>query len=539
MSLGSTGGRLAPTKKACTTTCPRVNPTGEAGLGWRNLDCGYSLEASLKPTVDLPLRGLRLVVTGLDLQQDEHRGIAVYSKSLLRALRLSGAELWLLTDFDPKLRGASLSRAPRGAQQLVFSARVLESLNRGFKPALMPLASSKLAVRFGLVRKALMLWSALGDVGDLFTRRRYDLGLARRVELASLFDSPYSRVERLLYLEDLTGILCARNVFVNSFRAALGKNSKPIRIELGDFDGLVTTCPLHVTCDPGKKFVQTVHDLIPLEYVQTTDHAGAFSRRLESCLRANRVFVSSSTQVKYNRSYGTGSTSQAVVIQPPSLQMPTPWQRKLFEQDVINATRWSGIRNKSLQAFRYVLFNSSVEPRKNLLFVIKAYRQSGLAERGIRLCVTGQLKKDGYSDSVAEQANESVVLTGYIDESTKANLFLHAMLVLSPSLVEGFGIPVLDAACVGVPAIASPSESHREIQSINDFKELVWLCDTRDPLDWSIAMRELAESEMSKAESNSEKREQRLARYDRLKREISEQFRESLCKQILISNKKR
>lgn len=328
-------------------------------------------------------------------------------------------------------------------------------------------------------------------------------------------------------------------MFVNSFRAALGKNSKPIRIELGDFDGLVTTCPLHVTCDPGKKFVQTVHDLIPLEYVQTTDHAGAFSRRLESCLRANRVFVSSSTQVKYNRSYGTGSTSQAVVIQPPSLQMPTPWQRKLFEQDVINATRWSGIRNKSLQAFRYVLFNSSVEPRKNLLFVIKAYRQSGLAERGIRLCVTGQLKKDGYSDSVAEQANESVVLTGYIDESTKANLFLHAMLVLSPSLVEGFGIPVLDAACVGVPAIASPSESHREIQSINDFKELVWLCDTRDPLDWSIAMRELAESEMSKAESNSEKREQRLARYDRLKREISEQFRESLCRQILISNKKR
>ena len=497
------------------------------------------MEASLKLTTDLPLQGLRLVVTGLDLQQAEHLGIAVYSKALLRALRLSGAELWLLTDFDPKLQGASLRSAPMPARQLVFSARVLEALNRGFRPTLIPLASTKLARKSGLVRKALKLWAGLLELpADLLMRKRYNLRRARRVELATLFDNPYTRIERLLYLDDLAGILCARNVFVSSFRAALGKRSPPIQLHLGDFDGLVTTCPLHLSCDRDKAFVQTVHDLIPLEYVQTTDHAGAFSRRLQSCLAANRLFVSSATERKYMAGYGASpATSQAVVIQPPSLQMPAPYKRRLLEQNVLHPSHRAKARNNSLQAFRYVLFNSSVEPRKNLLFVIKAYRQSGLAEQGIRLCVTGQLKKDDYSQAVAEQADDSVLLTGYIDENTKTSLFLHAMMVLSPSLVEGFGIPVLDAACVGAPVIASPSESHREIQSLHDFSELVWICDTRDPLDWSIAMKDIAASELARVSTISEERQRRLERYDHLEAEVFERFRHTLCDQVLAGFK--
>ena len=499
------------------------------------------MQASLKPTADLPLKGLRLVVTGLDLQQMEHRGIAVYSKALLRALRNSGAELWLLTDFDPKLKGTSLRNAPAAARQLEFSARVLEALNRGFQPALVPLISTKLARRSSLVRRALKLWAGLLELPEnLLMRKRYDLRQARRVELATLYDNPYTRIERLAYVDDLAGILCARDVFVSSFRAALGKGTPPIKLNLGDFDGLVTTCPLHLSCDGDKAFVQTVHDLIPLEYVETTDHAGAFSRRLQSCLAANRLFVSSATERKYIAGYGASpTTSHAVVIQPPSLQMPAPYKRRLFEQNVLHPSRRAKARNNSLQAFRYVLFNSSVEPRKNLLFVIKAYRLSGLSEQGIRLCVTGQLKNDVYSQAVAEQADDSVLLTGYIDENTKASLFLHAMMVLSPSLVEGFGIPVLDAACVGAPVIASPSESHREIQSLHDFKQLVWICDTRDPLDWSIAMKDIAALQLTRISTStiSEERQRRLERYDLKETEVFECFQRKLCDQVLAGLK--
>jgi glycosyltransferase involved in cell wall biosynthesis len=486
-----------------------------------------------------PLQGLRLVVTGLDLQQQEHRGIAAYSKALLKALACSGAELWLLTDFEPKLSGGSLRRAPAGAKQLVFSARVLEALNRGHQAAPLPLAATVLARRSAWAKKVVKAWRLVQELpGYLLLRGRYRLRRAKRVDLLSLFDNPYVRLERLRYFEDLTGILCARNLYINSFRAAAGRHSQPIAVELEPFDGLISTCPLHLrTCGNGP-FIQTIHDLIPLEYMQTTDHAGAFSRRLESCLATGRLFVSSSTQRKFKATFGEASgTGEAVLIQPPSLQLPEPHQWSLADQNLLRPSPRLKGELGNLQAFRYVLFNSSVEPRKNLLFVIRAYRRSGLAEHGIRLCVTGQLKKDDYSRSVAEQADESVLLTGYIDEPTKALLFLNALMVLSPSLVEGFGIPVLDAACLGAGVIASPSESHREIQAMHDFQSLVWLCDTRDPLDWAIAMQRLAAEESTRigqsSGSGSGERQRRLRRYRHQKDQVFEAFRGAVCQQVM------
>ena len=56
-----------------------------------------------------------------------------------------------------------------------------------------------------------------------------------------------------------------------------------------------------------------------------------------------------------------------------------------------------------------------------------------------------------------------------MDETSKLDLYLNALGLLSPSLVEGFGIPVLDGACLGMPTVASNCESHLEIQNLHDF----------------------------------------------------------------------
>jgi len=76
-----------------------------------------------------------------------------------------------------------------------------------------------------------------------------------------------------------------------------------------------------------------------------------------------------------------------------------------------------------------------------------------------------------------------------VDEATKRQLFLNALAVVCPSLVEGFGIPVLDGACLGLPVIASPSESHQEIRGLYDFDQHVLLCSTLQTSDWASAMR--------------------------------------------------
>ena len=113
---------------------------------------------------------------------------------------------------------------------------------------------------------------------------------------------------------------------------------------------------------------------------------------------------------------------------------------------------------------QFLLFNSSVVPHKNLLFALRAYMESGIERLGVHFCITGQPQHDAYSRAVADLVTKhnSVIFTGYVDEATKRHLYLNALALISPSLVEGFGIPVLDAACLGLPALASPIGSHRD-----------------------------------------------------------------------------
>ena len=78
-----------------------------------------------------PLQGLKILVTAYDLEQSEHRGIAVYSKSLMRCLHEAGAEVWLLTEFFDKLSGKGLNRLPKSTKAMIHNARILNSLALG------------------------------------------------------------------------------------------------------------------------------------------------------------------------------------------------------------------------------------------------------------------------------------------------------------------------------------------------------------------------------------------------------------------------
>ena len=172
-----------------------------------------------------------------------------------------------------------------------------------------------------------------------------------------------------------------------------------------------------------------------------------------------------------------------------------------------------------MNPFRYLLFNSSVEARKNLFLMAEAYAQSGLSNQGIHLCVTGKLKNDDYSNSIKEivQQEPGILLTGYVDEATKLDLYLNALALLSPSLVEGFGIPVLDAACLGLPAIVSDSASHLEISNLYDFSEKVFPLSPLKSRDWADAMAAFAGlgSQLSIPEQAISERKRRILRYER------------------------
>ncbi len=506
-----------------------------------------------------PLRGMKIVVTAIDLEQTEHRGIAVYSKAVLRAIKKSGAEVWLLTEYEPKLTEPKLKILPFNTQHLIYVSRVFESLVSGQRKLNSPSIKRQILQQVPLGGWCLgILDQASKYFNKLKPRKYYGKSDYSEIDLSKLVDNPYLQHERLEYLKWVDGLLCANKIYLNSMLLAEKIDSKPLELDLIGYDGMISTCPLYIKALNTKFNVQTIHDLIPLEYFPTADRPSIFAQRLQRCSDSARIFVSTATKNKFTQYIKKGECdAETVIIQPPSLNLNPEFTAQ--SHDLISLFPSSGENrlNSKIIPFRYILFNSAVESRKNLIFAIKAYRESRLGQEGIKLCITGSLKDDDYSRRIESivSNDKDIILTNYIDEATKRDLFLNAMLLISPSLVEGFGIPVLDAACLGLVALTSPSLTHQEIRNQYDFKNYVCICDNHNSSELAKAMKLFARKEagpkletlrstktntkimrLLNLNKNQIRRNARAERYEYYQKLINQNFQNKIIE--LITNKK-
>jgi glycosyltransferase involved in cell wall biosynthesis len=116
---------------------------------------------------------------------------------------------------------------------------------------------------------------------------------------------------------------------------------------------------------------------------------------------------------------------------------------------------------------RYLLFVSTVEPRKDLDTLIDAFEM--LRDRGEydgELVVVGRVgwKADETVRRMRESRwRSSIRHLDYVTRDRLATIYRHAEAFVMPSLYEGFGLPVLEAMGHGVPVIASRSSSLPEV----------------------------------------------------------------------------
>src|SRR5580692_5722178 len=106
----------------------------------------------------------------------------------------------------------------------------------------------------------------------------------------------------------------------------------------------------------------------------------------------------------------------------------------------------------------YLLCASTSHPHKNLIALLRAYRQAG----GLpHLVITGVR---GFAAREVEKiAGDSVKITGWIPREQLYELFRGARGFIYPSTFEGFGMPVLEAMAAGVPVACSDIPPLREI----------------------------------------------------------------------------
>ncbi|MGK5094022.1 glycosyltransferase family 1 protein [Deltaproteobacteria bacterium TL4] len=120
------------------------------------------------------------------------------------------------------------------------------------------------------------------------------------------------------------------------------------------------------------------------------------------------------------------------------------------------------------EAEGYFLFVSTIEPRKNVAELIKAfYRFLDEVTPEFRLVLIGKM---GWKTEEIVKVLESdpekrkkVLLTGYVDEKELSAYYAGAKALVYPSHYEGFGLPILEAMIHETPVITCENSSLKEI----------------------------------------------------------------------------
>jgi glycosyltransferase involved in cell wall biosynthesis len=127
---------------------------------------------------------------------------------------------------------------------------------------------------------------------------------------------------------------------------------------------------------------------------------------------------------------------------------------------------------------RYVLALGTLEPRKDLPALVRAFDALGAADPDLGLVIAGA---DGWgADAVhasiaAATHRDRIHCTGWVGGAERAGLLREATVLAYPSRYEGFGLPPLEAMSVGVPVVATAVGAVQEV--VGDAADLVPLDD--------------------------------------------------------------
>jgi glycosyltransferase involved in cell wall biosynthesis len=119
-----------------------------------------------------------------------------------------------------------------------------------------------------------------------------------------------------------------------------------------------------------------------------------------------------------------------------------------------------------LKSSRYVAFLGTIEPRKNIPFLVEGWRRAvaDMADPPA-LVIAGGRGWDTRIDEALASVPEhlEVLLPGYLPLDLLTGFLGGAEVVAYPSLGEGFGLPVLEAMACGAPVLTTTSLALPEV----------------------------------------------------------------------------
>jgi glycosyltransferase involved in cell wall biosynthesis len=209
--------------------------------------------------------------------------------------------------------------------------------------------------------------------------------------------------------------------------------------------------------------VVTIHDLAFEHLPETFTRRGSFQLKL-TVRRTAKKAARIATVSEYSRQ----DLIRTYKLPPEKIVVTHNGVEPRFSPSPGSPDETQAIRRRFGIERDYILAVGSLQPRKNLVRLIRAYADL----RNQHATFTHQLVIVGRKLWLAEQIFEEVarqkwvkdvILTDYVDDQDLPALYRAAALFVYPSLFEGFGLPPLEAMACGTPVITSNNSSLPEV----------------------------------------------------------------------------
>ena len=211
---------------------------------------------------------------------------------------------------------------------------------------------------------------------------------------------------------------------------------------------------------PSCKSVITVHDLAFLLYPHfLTKESARYYGHIDQAVRWTDHIISVSESTKRDTIEHLGVPEDKItVVYEAANPIFRPLDRAAAKEEVRNRHGVDG---------PFVLFVSTIEPRKNVPTLLRALHQlQQCYKEDIRLVLAGGkgwLFEDAFAVVEDLKLDERVHFLGRVSSDDLLYLYNAAEMLAHPAFYEGFGLPPLEAMACGLPVVVSDIASLPEV----------------------------------------------------------------------------
>jgi glycosyltransferase involved in cell wall biosynthesis len=214
------------------------------------------------------------------------------------------------------------------------------------------------------------------------------------------------------------------------------------------------------------RLVVTMHDTLPLSHPELVfprlgGRVAWHVKEMVAARCADRIITVSQASCRAIQAWLGGSDRRIRVI----TEGPDPIFRPRAQDPEAEAVLRRYLPSPDS---RYLLYVGGLSPHKNLPRLVEAFARS--APEDVRLVLTGDIQDVFHSHVPAIRAAiarhdlaHRVLLTGFVPDEDLTFLYSCAIALVQPSLLEGFGLPAIEAMACGTPVISSHAGSLPEV----------------------------------------------------------------------------